>query len=93
MDLLFRILVIAWVLLSALAVSSPLARHDITLATAIIFSVLAFFGSIAIILLAWFAVVVFDLFYDQEEYFLFDCFLILVVYCLAFYLNLRFGVV
>jgi hypothetical protein len=90
--LLFRILVMIWISLSAMAVSSPLTRLDITSAAAIIFSIMAFFGSIVIILPTWFAVAVFDSLHDQEEYVLLDCLLVLVVYCLVFNLNLQFGV-
>jgi hypothetical protein len=89
--LLFHILVMMWIVLSALAVSSPLARPDITPATAIIFSIMAFFGSIVIILSTWFVVAIFDSLHDLEEYVLLDCLLVLIVYCLAFYLNLQFG--
>jgi hypothetical protein len=92
MSLLFRILVIIWVSLSAIAVSSPLTRLDITSVTAIILSIAAFFGSIVIILITWFIIAIFDSLHDQEEYFLLDCLLVLIVYCLAFYLNLQLGV-
>jgi hypothetical protein len=91
MALLFRILVMIWISLSAVAVSSPLTRPDITSATAIVFSIMAFFGSIAIILLTWFVVAIFDLLHDQDEYVPLDCLLVLIVYCLTFNLNLQFG--
>jgi hypothetical protein len=80
-----------WISLSALAVSSPLTRPNITSVTAIIFSIMAFFGSIVIVLSTWFVVAVFDSLHDQEEYVLLDCLLVLIVYCLAFNLNLQFG--
>jgi hypothetical protein len=92
LSLLFRILIIAWVSLSALAVSSPLTRPDITLTTTIIFSIMTFFGSAVIILTTWFVIAIFDSLHDQEDYLFFDCLLVLVVYCLVFNLNLQFGV-
>ena len=90
--LLLRFLVMAWMLSAGFLISSPLNRSDLNLVTVIVFAVLAFFGSVATVLMGWLAVVAIDIWYDMEENIMLDCTLALAIYSLSFFSNLAFGV-
>jgi len=90
---LLRFFVMMWMLTAGFLISSPLNRPDLNLVTAIVFAVLAFFGSVATVLMGWLAIIAVDILYDEEENIMLDCPAALAIYSLSFFFNLAFGVI